>query len=132
MASVQLLASVLTTEPLQVHVSLANPEGAPGSVAVPRGLGPLGAYIRLELRSTSGAVLCRTHRPKFSPKLRPGEDSAYVALEPGTSWGAVFTWEDCSQVPSAGQLSVAYANEDYQGTAALPVGALSLETLLSF
>ncbi len=130
MPQVQLLASVQASDPLQVHVSLANPEDADTRAAIPRVLEPLGAYITMEVRDAAGEILCQTRRPKFTPKLRPDSDEAYLLLEPGRSRGVLLTWEDCSLSPESQVLHVRYRNEDYQGTPDRPVGTLTLEATL--
>lgn len=129
--AMEYLTAVVERQPLTIHFSLLNPTGAPAAIWVPRMLEPLGAFVTVTVRDGMGAVVCQTHRPKFTPKLKPSADDAYLELVPGQSHGALLTVDDCALAPGAYRVTVGYTNLDYRGTTARPIGALSYETTLA-
>ena len=125
------LTAIIQPRPLTIHFSLLNPERASAPVYGPVMLEPLGAFLNVVVRDGMGEVVCQTHAPKFTPKLKPTSDDAYLAIEPGRSHGAVFVVDDCELAPGTYRVQVTYSNRDYRGTAARPVGELSYATVLS-
>ncbi len=96
------LVNIISAQPLTLHFSLHNPAQAGGATLVPRMLEPLGAFVSVVVRGSEGNEVCRTHPPKFTPKLKPSQASSYMELEPGYSYGVVLVVEDCELRP--GQL----------------------------
>lgn len=125
-SSVELLVEVLDTDPLRLHVSLQLPDAAPEPAWVPRLLRPVGAFIRVDIRSTAGESVFATDVPKFKPKLKPSSDDSYLSLDPGYSYGTVV--DLALEQVTAGKyvIELSYTNLDYQGSADRPVGELSL------
>lgn len=125
------LTAVIAPRPLTIHFSLLNPDRARSLAYVPVMMEPLGAFVTVVVRDGMGEVLCQTHRPKFTPKLRPSADDAYLALEPGRSHGAVFVLDECMLDPGTYRVQVSYSNLDYLGSPARAVGSLSYSTVLA-
>lgn len=127
-SSVELLVEVLDTDPLRLHVSLQLPDAAPEPAWVPRLLRPVGAFIRVDIRSTAGESVFATDVPKFKPKLKPSSDDSYLSLDPGYSYGTVFDLDLDEITRGAYLVEVSYTNLVYQGTEDRPVGELALST----
>lgn len=108
-------AEIVQRDPLTVHFSLVQPPGASRSTWVPRVLLPLGAFVAAELRDASGAVVWKTERPKFHPKLDPSSAAAYVELDPGYSHGVVLAFEGARLPAGEHTLTLTYANLQYRG-----------------
>ena len=125
------LTAIVQQHPLTIHFSLLNPARASGPVYVPVMLEPLGAFVNVVVRDGMGQVVCQTHRPKFTPKLKPSADHAYLALEPGYSHGVLLPLDDCTLTPGAYRVQVTYSNLDYRGSPARPVGELAFSTVLA-
>lgn len=123
-------ARITHPRPLTVTVALRNPADAPGPIWVPVMFEPLGAFVTVTVRDAAGAIACETHRPKFTPKLRPDADAAYAELGPGAELSAELVVEDCQLAPGQYQVAVGYRNLDYRGTAAHPIGELARATTL--
>ena len=119
------LISVIRTEPLTIHFSIQNPDHVEDPVLLPRMLEPLGAFVSVVVYGPEGAEVCRTHQPKFTPKLKPSQADSYVELDPGYSYGVVFEIDDCKLPPGNYEMEVLYSNLDYQGTEERPIGELS-------
>jgi hypothetical protein len=124
------LTAVVDRRPLTIHFSLSNPPRATSPVHVPLMLEPLGAFVTVVVKDGMGEVVCQTHRPKFTPKLKPSSDDAYLTLEPGRSHGAVFALDECTPGPGKYRVQISYTNLDYRGTPARPVGELAFTTTL--
>ena len=125
-SGVELLVHVLRCAPLHVQVSLHQPSRAGEAAWVPRLLEPLGAFLTVRVRSTSGPLVYETSAPKFKPKLRPDSDASYLALEPGYTYGIVLELDVPDVTPGAYRVQVQYTNLMYRGTADRPVGTLAL------
>ncbi len=128
--SIELLVEVLDTDPLRLHVSLQLPDAAAEPVWVPRLLRPVGAFVRVDVRTTAGDSLFATDVPKFKPKLKPSRNDSYLPLDPGYSYGTVFDLDlDLDEITRGAYLiEVSYTNLVYQGTEDRPVGELALST----
>jgi hypothetical protein len=124
------LVHIIAAQPLTIHFSLHNPEQADGATLVPRMLEPLGAFVSVVVRGPGGDEVCRTHPPKFTPKLKPSQESSYVEIEPGYSHGVVLVVEDCELSPGHYEVDVSYSNRDYRGPDGSAIGELThTETL---
>ena len=119
------LVNIIGAQPLTLHFSLHNPEQAGGATLVPRMLEPLGAFVSVVVRGSEGNEVCRTHPPKFTPKLKPSLASSYMELEPGYSYGVVLVVEDCALAPGNYEVEVSYTNRDYRGPDGNAIGALT-------
>jgi hypothetical protein len=108
-------AEIVQRDPLTVHFSLVQPAGGTHSTWVPRVLLPVGAFVAAELRDASGAVVWKTERPKFHPKLDPSTAAAYVELDPGYSHGVVLALEGAQVPPGEHSLVLTYGNLQYRG-----------------
>ena len=115
-------AEIVQREPLTVHVTLVQPRDAPRSTWVPRVLLPVGAFVAAELRDGSGAVVWKTERPKFHPKLDPAAANAYVEIEPGYSYGVMVVLAGAPLGAAEHSLTLSYANLQYRGFAGHEVG----------
>lgn len=109
------LVAIVTLRPLLLHVSLHNPPAAAASLYVPRSMKPLGAFVRVEVRDRSGAVVYQTHQPKFAPKLEIGDRKSYVAVEPGYSYGVLLECDISSLPPGDYRVDVSYSNLEFRG-----------------
>lgn len=125
-SGLELLVHVLRSAPLHVQVSLHLSSRAGEAAWVPRLLEPLGAFLTVRVRSTSGSLVLETSVPKFKPKLRPDSDASYLALDPGYTYGIVLELDVPDVTPGAYQVQVQYTNLMYRGTADRPVGTLAL------
>ena len=83
------LLRILSGRPLRVHFSLVNPPETEQPVRVPAVLGPVGAFVELQVRDADARLVYETERPKLKLKLDPRRPSSYLALQPGYSFGAV-------------------------------------------
>jgi hypothetical protein len=121
------LIAVLGHQPLAVHLSVLNPAGSRRPQLVPRTLIPLGLSFTLEVTDELGTGLYRSERPKQKPKLHPDRDESYLSLEPGYSFGSVFTVEpeDLDLKPGRYRLRSTYSNGIFTGPASNPVGELT-------
>lgn len=126
--SIELLVEVLDADPLRLHVSLQLPAAAAEPVWVPRLLRPIGAFLRVDVRTTAGDSLFATDVPKFKPKLKPSRNDSYLPLDPGYSYGTVFDLDLDEITRGAYLIEVSYTNLVYQGTEDRPVGELALST----
>jgi hypothetical protein len=108
-------AEIVQRDPLTVHFSLVQLAGAVHSTWVPRVLLPVGAFVAAELRDPSGAVVWKTERPKFRPKLNPSTAAAYVEIDPGYSHGVVLALEGAQVPPGEHALVLTYGNLQYRG-----------------
>jgi hypothetical protein len=115
-------AEIVQREPLTVHFSLLSPPGAPGPTWVPRVLLPVGAFVAAELRDGSGAIVWKTERPKFHPKLDPASAAAYVELDPGYSHGVILTLGSPPLGGGEHALTLSYGNLSYRGFAGHELG----------
>lgn len=122
----ELLVHLVRSAPLHLQVSLHQPSRADRSAWVPRLLEPLGAFLAVRVRSTSGSLVYETSVPKFKPKLRPDRDASYLALEPGYTYGIVVELDLPDVTPGRYRVQVQYTNLMYRGTADRPVGTLGL------
>ena len=86
------LLHVVRGRPLTVHFSLVN--GTDEDLRVPALLGPVGAFVRLEVADADGLAVHATERPKLKLKLDPAKPESYVTLRPGYSFGVVLELPD--------------------------------------
>ena len=130
--SVDYLVEIAGTDPLTVHFSFYNPWDEP--VYVPRLLTPLGAFVRLRITDADERVVYETLVPKLKPKLHPSDPESYHALEPGYTYGAVFTLEDEAANLASGdyRLHVTYTNLLWQGFEGHHLGEMTFETTITF
>ena len=126
------LATLLTTRPLVLQVSLFNPQEALGPIFVPRSLQPLGAFIRLQLTDFRSTIVHETSLVKFAPKLHPSRPESYVALEPGYIYGAVFECPIPELSPGDYRLKIRYSNLEFQGYPGGEIGKQQCDTSLNF
>ena len=80
---------MVSGRPLRVHFSLVNPPEAEEPVRVPAVLGPVGAFVALQVRDADARLVYETERPKLKLKLDPRQPASYLTLQPGYSFGAV-------------------------------------------
>ena len=112
---VRLLAQVVGTSPLAVHVALLNPPEAAGPASVPRVLRPAGAFVTAEVRTAEGASAWTSPEVRVGGlKLDPATDAAYVELQPGYAWGALLELDGAPEAPG-GTLALRYASAPYDG-----------------
>lgn len=118
-------AALLAVRPLTLRVELVNDGAAP--LMVPRVLEPTGAFVAVVLRDHAGAEVARTHKPKFTPKLRPDDPAAYVTLAPGERHGVDLVLDEpgfAELGPGRYHADLTYSNLYYQG----PHGELGTQT----
>ena len=108
-------AEIVQRDPLTVHFSLVQPADASRSTWVPRVLLPEGAFVAAELRDARGAVVWKTERPKFHPKLDPSAPAAYLELDPGYSHGVMLALEGARVPAGEHSLMLTYGNLQYRG-----------------
>jgi len=108
------VAMVMQKQPLTIYFSLVNPADASAALAVPRVLLPVGAFVKVEIRSKDQVVFA-THQPKFSPKLRPDQPEAYLALDPGHGHGVVLELEGVALSRGDYTIHLVYSNLQYRG-----------------
>lgn len=123
---------VLGLRPLRLSFHLRRPAAAKDSAFAPRLLGPLGYFVEVAVETLVGERMYATTRPKAKPKLRPEDDASYVELCPGEAHGETLEDEDAQIDDRAGTyvLRLAYANHEFTGTDACPVGALAAEAVV--
>ena len=56
---------------------------------MPAVLGPLGAFVALQVRDADARLVYETERPKLKLKLDPRRPESYLMLQPGYSFGAL-------------------------------------------
>ena len=132
MESVQYLVEITGTDPLAVHFSFYNRQDEP--LYVPRLLTPLGAFVRLRITDADRRTVYETLVPKLKPKLHPADPESYHALEPGYTYGALFSLQDEAATLPAGEyhLHVTYTNLLWQGFEGHDLGEMAFDTSISF
>jgi hypothetical protein len=123
-------AQIVTTDPLTVHFSLLQPASAEEPLWVPRVLQPLGAFVSAELHDGAGAIVWKTERPKFQPKLAPSSPAAYVELDPGYSHGVILALEGAKIGAGQHSLTLTYQNLQYRGFAGHDLGEQTCTTTI--
>jgi hypothetical protein len=108
------LATITQKQPLTIYFSLYNPVDAGAVLHVPRMLLPLGAFVKVEIR-TGDQIVYASHQPKFSPKLRPDRQEAYIALDPGHGYGVLLELEGVSLPRGDYTIHLLYSNLQYRG-----------------
>jgi hypothetical protein len=73
-----------------------------------------------------------TNPPKFTPKLDPGKREAYVALDPGYSYGTTFTDERVALAPGDYEVRLAYSNLYFRGFDGQELGEQRCSTVLRY
>ena len=125
------LAAIVTTRPLALHVSLYNPSTAATGLYVPRSLKPLGAFMHVTVRDSSGTSVFETQLPKFAPKLEVSDAESYVALEPGYSYGVVLVCDRALLPPGDYHAEVSYSNLQFRGFSGHFIGDQKCHTSIS-
>lgn len=128
-SKVEYCVEVRASRPLVVDFAILNPPGADGAVRVPRLLLPPGAFVELVVRRGAKEVW-RTHRPKLHLKLDPSRPEAYLALEPGHSYGARLE-TDAPLEPGEHLLDVSYSSAPFDGDGGPGSGPLRHRATLS-
>src|ERR671923_3084039 len=95
----QYLATIAGTRPLAIHFSLYNPPESDGPVYVPRLLGPLGAFIGIEVMDAARTSVYQSKKPKLGLKLHPARAESYHILDPAYTYGIVLTVADLRLAP---------------------------------
>jgi hypothetical protein len=121
------LLAIVGHQPVAFHFSVLNPAGAGRAQLVPGTLQPIGLFVAVTITDQSGEEIYRSERPKQKPKLDPQNDASYVRLEPGYSFGTVFTIDadDLKLRSGRYRLDVVYSNDIFTGPAVNPIGSLS-------
>ena len=124
-------AWILEGAELSFYFVLENPATASGPVLVPRVLAPLGAFVSLQVVDSTGSTIYETNPPKFTPKLDPQSEGAYVAIDPGYGYGTKFVIDDAPSLP-AGTLDVkiSYSNLYFRGSAEHALGDQQCSTVV--
>ena len=97
----------------------------------PRSLEPLGAFLAVEIRDAAGTVIYASHRPKWTPKLRPDHSESYVQLDPDTAMASCWSSRR-SRTPGALTLEVSYSNLGYRGFPGHQVGQQTCRVSVHF
>ena len=126
------LVAITETFPLTFHFSFHNPSDEP--IYVPRPLTPLGAFVRLRIMDADARLVYETLVPKLKPKLNPSDPESYLALEPGYTYGALYTLADEATTlpPGDYRLHVTYTNLLWQGFEGHPLGEMAFDTTIPF
>jgi hypothetical protein len=131
-SDVRHLIAVAGVRPLTIHFSLYNPPESEHVAHVPRLLVPLGVFIRLRIEDASGAIVYENPITKATFTYDPADASSYQELQPGYSYGTVIVPEDVDLAPGRYTLHLEYANRQYAGSLATPVGELAATAALPF
>lgn len=126
------LVTILNNQPLAIHFSLYNPPGSTRAAYIPRVLGPLGAFVNIEVLDASDRVIFKSTKPKAALKLHPDRAESYLALEPGYSCGIVLVIDNLKVPPGEYRLHVSYSNQPFRGIPDRPVGDLDFEMTQPF
>jgi hypothetical protein len=126
------LVAVVQARPLVLHFSLYNPPESASPAWAPLSLEPFGAFIAVEIRDAAGTVIYASHRPKWTPKLRPDCSESYVRLDPGYSHGVLLEVPVGAVSPGALTLEVSYSNLGYQGFPGHQVGQQTCQASVYF
>jgi hypothetical protein len=115
------VAMITQKQPLTIYFSLYNPADASAVLYVPRMLVPVGAFVKIEIKA-GDQVVHATRQPKFSPKLPPDRQEAYVALDPGHGYGVVLAPEGVSLPRGDYAIHLTYSNLQYRGFSGHEIG----------
>lgn len=125
------LATITQKQPLTIYFSLYNPADAGAVLYVPRVLLPVGAFVKVEIRSGEQVVYA-TRQPKFSPKLRPDKQEAYVALDPAHGHGVLLELEGVSLPRGDYMIHLQYSNLQYRGFTGQELGEQHGESIVPY
>jgi len=128
----QYLVALTQTRPIAIHFSFYQPPEREAPVYVPKLLGPLGAFVQVEVRREKKGVVYQSQKPKINLKLHPSRAESYHLLEPGYTYGIVLQVEELQLEPGDYQLYLSYSNLPFQGFPGYTLGELSYSTTLSF
>lgn len=125
MSSPGCLLHVVGGRPLSVHFSLVNPAEAEAEVRVPALLGPVGAFVTIEVADADGRPVYGSQRPKIKLKLDPSVRESYVVLRPGNTYGIllVVDRDDLWLEPGEYTVRATYSNREFTGPSDDPIGA---------
>lgn len=126
------LTRIVCARPLTIHFCLYNPPETARPVAIPRTLAPLGVFVTLEIRDSSGNVVYDGPTVRATHRLSPTDPGSYQELESGYTFGVMLEVDDFDGPPGTYEVRVRYTNAPFSGTPSTPVGSLRYEATLAF
>jgi hypothetical protein len=126
------LLTIIQTDPLMIHFCLHNPQKSAEPDYVPRLLGPLGFFIRIQVTDEEEQTVYRSTIPKVNLKLHPSKPESYQLLEPGYTYGIVLAVEDVRLDPGNYRLHLTYSNLEFRGFPGYSLGELKFANTLAF